>query len=72
MSPSAGSSTRRPPREEGELVDRRDHRPFLDELLNPMKGGLALGPVELSGLLPEEAVDVGIPSIGEGAARDRI
>jgi hypothetical protein len=37
-----------------------------------MKGGLALGPVELSGLLPEEAVDLGIPPVGEGAAGDRV
>ena len=37
-----------------------------------MEGGLALGTVELSGLLPEEAVDVGISPVGEGAARDRI
>jgi hypothetical protein len=37
-----------------------------------MKGGLTLGAIELSGLLPEEAVDLGISPVGEGAARDRI
>src|SRR6267142_7220519 len=56
--------------EEGEIPDRREHRPFMDELLHPMKDHLTLRTIQLGGLLPEEAVDVGVSSVDVRAAGD--
>src|SRR5262245_51995988 len=58
--------------EEAEIPDGREHRPFVHELLHPVQDRLALGPVQLRRLLPEQAIDVGVPAVGVGAARDRI
>src|SRR5882672_2547135 len=57
--------------QEGEIPDRREHRALVDELLDAMKHGLALGAIQLHGLFPEQAVDVGVAAVGVGAAGDR-
>src|SRR5207249_901227 len=56
--------------EEGEVPDRREHRPLVDELLYSVENHLTLRPIQLGGLLPEEAIDVGVAPIGVGAAGD--
>src|SRR3989454_9469503 len=51
-----------------ELPDREIHGLLIDQLLYPVEGHLPLLIVELSGLLPEQPVDVGIPTVGVRAA----
>src|SRR6266446_2339868 len=51
-----------------ELPDREIHGLLMDQLLYPVEGHLPLLIVELSGLLPEQPVDVGIPTVGVRAA----
>ena len=53
------------PVDEGELVDRRDHRLLVDELLDTLEHRLALGAVELVRLLAKEPVYVRIAAVGE-------
>src|SRR6059036_3963496 len=59
------------PLEDGKLPDREIHDLLVDQLLDPMKDRLALLRVELTRLLSEEPVDVGIPPVGVNAARGR-
>src|SRR5438552_9350031 len=56
--------------QEGQLPDRKDHGLDVDQLLDAMEKRLALLRVELTRLLLEEPVDVGVPPVGVGAARD--
>src|SRR5262245_22917264 len=56
--------------EEGEVPDRREHRPLMDDLLDPVEDHLALRAIQLRGLLTEEAVDVGVASVRVRAAGD--
>src|SRR5947208_7453234 len=51
-----------------ELPDREIHGLLMDQLLYPVEGHLPLLIVQLSGLLPEKPVDVGIPTVGVRAA----
>src|SRR5688572_27800610 len=44
----------------GRLEDAREHHALVHELLDLVERGLALLPVALLGLLPEEVVDVGM------------
>src|SRR5213593_3724090 len=56
--------------QEGQLPDRKDHGLVVDQLLDAMEERLALLRVELTRLLLEEPVDVGVSPVGVGAARD--
>src|SRR3989441_6211327 len=56
--------------QEGQLPDRKDHGLVVDQLLDAMEKRLSLLRVELTRLLLEEPVDVGVPPVGVGAARD--
>src|SRR3989441_6542717 len=47
--------------QEGQLPDRKDHGLVVDQLLDAMEGRLSLLRVELTRLLLEEPVDVGVP-----------
>src|SRR5262245_25009802 len=58
--------------DERQLVHRRDHRLLRHQLLHPLQHGRALGAIELSGLLTEEPIDVGVAAVGELFARDRV
>src|SRR5262249_40613238 len=58
--------------DEGQLVHRRDHRLVGHELLEAMQQGLALGTVELAGLLAKEPVDVRVAAVRELTARDHV
>src|SRR6266849_8824974 len=58
------------PLQEGELPDRKDHGLVVDQLLDAMEERLALLRVELTRLLLEEPVDVGVSPVGVGATRD--
>src|SRR2546430_12174912 len=61
--------------QECELPDRDEHDALVDELLDPVQEGLALLPVELRPLLPEEPVDVRVAAvdvqIGRASCRER-
>src|SRR5512145_2794016 len=59
------------PVDEAQLPDRREHGLIVDELLELDQIGLALLAVRLLGLLLEEAVDVGVATVGEGATASR-
>src|SRR5438128_4174578 len=56
--------------QEGQLPDRKDHGLVVDQLLDAMEERLSLLRVKLTRLLLEEPVDVGVPPVGVGAARD--
>src|SRR2546428_8092837 len=51
-----------------ELPDREIHGLLMDQLLDPVARHLPLLTGELSGLLPEQPVDVGITTVGVRAA----
>src|SRR5262249_51898897 len=71
--PEAGSVHSPPDAvDEGQLVHRRDHRLVGHELLDAMQQGLALGTVELAGLLAKEPVDVRVAAVRELTARDHV
>src|SRR5262245_6979368 len=54
--------------QKGELPDREVHDLFADELLDAVEDHLALLPIQLGRLLPEEAVNVRIAPISVDAA----
>src|SRR6266852_3185065 len=56
--------------QERELPDGQDHGLVVDQLLDSMEQRLALLRVELTCLLLEEPVDVGVSPVGVGATRD--
>src|SRR5215470_14212716 len=58
--------------DEGQLVHRRDHRLLRHELLHAMEQHLALGAIQLAGLLAKQAVDVGVSAVGELAPGDHV
>src|SRR5262249_2867145 len=55
--------------EERELPDRRHHRALVDHLLDAMEDRLALLRSRLARLLADEALQLRIPAVREGAAR---
>src|SRR4029453_6851044 len=54
----------------GDQPDRREYHLLVDELLDAMQSRLASRAVHLTGLFPEEAVDVGIAAVRVSAAGD--
>src|SRR6185295_6736859 len=58
--------------DKGELPDRRVDRPLMHYLLHLVQDRFPLGAIELNRLLPVERVDVGVGSIHEYAACDRL
>src|SRR5215204_7318041 len=58
--------------DEGELPDRRVHRPLVYDLLHLVQDRLALLRIDLDRLLTVQLVDFGVAAVGEPAALDHI